>query len=147
MIANRIVECLLGNGEFRKAHEQNVFWQHHDGCKEWRFLQNTAQDNATVPNFLDPAEAKGRESIIVSAGDVMYVPEGTWHDVIALNERSLHLAVSVIYPTIAEFMTWDLNQDKRGIPSADVKPSSLCDDHAIENCRGICETSQVATDE
>lgn len=51
MIANRIAEYLLGNGEFRKAHEQNVFWQHHIGAElfgklfSWRELNHCLSFN------------------------------------------------------------------------------------------------------
>ena len=105
------------------------------GRKEWRFLKSATRDKATVADFRDPIDAKGRESTIVSAGDVLYVPKGTWHEVVALNEKALHLTVSVIYPTIGNFVRWSLDQDKVGVPSDDIKPCAFRDDRVIERCR------------
>lgn len=70
----------------------------------------------------------------------MYVPKGTWHNAIALNARSLHLTVSLVYPTVADFVTWHLQQDKAGIPSRDIRLMSGCVDHTIEDCRRFLAT-------
>ena len=106
-----------------------------DGRKQWRFLRNAEHNKATVSDFRDPIEADGSESTIVSAGDVMYVPKGTWHEVVALNEKSLHLTVSVVYPTVADFVRWRLDQDKVGVPSVDIKLGRRCNYPAMESCR------------
>lgn len=111
-----------------------------DGRKEWRFLGNGAGDKATVADLKPPAGGEQYESIIASAGDVMYIPKGTWHDVAALNERSLHLTVSVVYPTVAEYVTWCIHEKKMGISSQDIKPNNDCVDRTIAYCRHFGET-------
>lgn len=111
-----------------------------DGRKEWTFLKNPVSGKATVWDFRDPTAAEHRESIVASAGDVLYIPKGTWHNVISLNERSLHLTVSVVYPTIADFLMWCIDQEKLGIPQKDLKPDRQCIDRALQNCSHFLRT-------
>ncbi len=106
-----------------------------DGRKEWQFLKNAASGKATVADLRDPTDGRETDSVIVSAGDVLYIPKGTWHNVVALNERSLHLTVSIVFATIAEFLTWSIDQEKLGAPYADIKPHSHCVFDAIEACK------------
>ncbi len=127
-----------GFGMHNDDHDVLIFQL--DGRKEWRFLKNTASCKATVADFSDPSDGKQYESIVASAGDVLYVPKGTWHNVVALKERSLHLTVSIVYPTISEFLTWSIDQDKLGAPYVDIKPDSDCVERAIETCRDFLRT-------
>ncbi len=111
-----------------------------DGCKEWRFIRNPASDKATVMDLRDPMEGRDHESIVASAGDAFYIPKGTWHNVLSMNERSLHLTVSIVYPTIADFITWSIGQEKLGVPYADIKPNGQCIERTIRRCSDFLDT-------
>jgi ribosomal protein L16 Arg81 hydroxylase len=111
-----------------------------DGRKEWKFVRSAAYGKGTVADCPALSDDAQYESIIVSAGDVMYVPKGTWHDVVALNEQSLHLTVSVVYPTIAEFLTWCIAHEKAGIAAQDLKPDSQCIDRTLGQCQRFLGT-------
>ncbi len=47
---------------------------------------------------------------LLESGDVLYMPRGTWHDVRAVNEPSLHLTIGGINRTGAHFMDWLIRQ-------------------------------------
>lgn len=127
-----------GFGMHNDDHDVLIFQL--DGRKEWRFLKNAASGKATVADFRDPSDGKEYESIVVSAGDVLYVPKGTWHNVVALRERSLHLTVSIVYPTISDFLAWSIDQEKLGAPYVDMKPDSDCVERAIQTCQDFLRT-------
>jgi hypothetical protein len=54
---------------------------------------------------------------------------------VALNERSLHLTVSVVYPTVADFVAWGLEQDRFGVPFMDIRPTNADRKDVAESCR------------
>jgi hypothetical protein len=56
----------------------------------------------------------------------MFIPKGTWHDVISMDQRSLHLTVSLVYPTVADFVTWGMQQNRYGVPFADIRGDAAC---------------------
>jgi ribosomal protein L16 Arg81 hydroxylase len=120
--------------------DHDVIIMQLDGCKAWTFVKHGESGKATAADLAKPDESRPGDSIVVSAGDVLYIPRGTWHNVTSLNERSLHLTVSVVYPTIGEFLAWCVDQHKVGIPSTDIKSDHQCIDRAIESCRTFLST-------
>lgn len=110
-----------GFGAHNDDHDVIVLQLH--GRKRWRFFRTDGYaGKATVKHLRSVSDADHGDEIIVSAGDAMYVPKGTWHDVVALNEESLHLTISLVYPTLADFIVWGLSQDKFGLPYHDLRP-------------------------
>jgi ribosomal protein L16 Arg81 hydroxylase len=107
-----------------------------DGKKKWRFFKSGPGAGKATASDLDcPGERDCGEELTVSAGDVMYIPKGTWHDVVAMNERSLHLTIRLVYPTVADFVKWGLKRDRRGIPFADIRPAASDQSDLAGVCR------------
>lgn len=44
--------------------------------------------------------------IILESGDILYLPRGWWHDAIAFNEQTFHVAVGVHVPHFADYISW-----------------------------------------
>ncbi|MGN5478874.1 JmjC domain-containing protein [Cupriavidus basilensis] len=64
-------------------------------------------------------------------GDILFVPKGTWHDVVAIGEPSLHLTISIVYATVSDYARWLLDQHRYGLPFRDIRteqdaPDMLC---------------------
>lgn len=108
------------------------FGPHHDdhdviviqfcGRKYWHFFRTVASaERATVEHLHAPGDGDRGETMLLEEGDIMFVPKGTWHDVVALNEPSLHITVSIVYPTISDFFIWLLRHHQYGAPFRDIK--------------------------
>jgi hypothetical protein len=107
-----------------------------DGEKKWRFFKSEfGTEKATVNELRQPSDSDLGEELIVTAGDILFIPKGTWHDVVAINEKSLHLTISLVYPTVVDFINWGLLRDKFGIPYADIRPSKNNHANLREKCR------------
>jgi ribosomal protein L16 Arg81 hydroxylase len=81
----------------------DVFALHIAGRKGWRIYQRHFEAPINHPSFknLDRAfhdQHKGPVSQVVDmrAGDVLYMPRGFYHDAIALDRESMHLALAVV---------------------------------------------------
>lgn len=91
------------------------------GRKCWHFFRTaTSAEKATVQDLGAPTTHDRGHTILLEEGEVMFVPKGTWHDVVALDEPSLHVTVSIVYPTVADFIGWLLKQHKFGLPFRDI---------------------------
>ncbi|OLL30736.1 hypothetical protein BTH42_15515 [Burkholderia sp. SRS-W-2-2016] len=122
-----------GFGPHNDDHDVIILQLH--GRKKWQFFQKEGLvGKATVEHLSNVTKAERAEEIVVSAGDIMYIPKGMWHDVAALNEESLHLTVSLIYPTLADFVTWALSQNAYGPPFKDLRPGEPGREHALSVC-------------
>lgn len=104
--------------------DHDVIVMQIEGRKSWRFFGTKDKPNmATVDDLKQPREENVSEILILNEGDILFVPKGTWHDVVAINEPSLHLTISVVYPTVADYAQWLLNQHKYEFPYRDIKLS------------------------
>jgi ribosomal protein L16 Arg81 hydroxylase len=57
-----------------------------DGRKKWRFFTSgIGLGKATVSELKTPTESDLGDELIISAGDIMFIPKGMWHDVVAIN--------------------------------------------------------------
>ncbi|GAA2105182.1 hypothetical protein GCM10009759_42050 [Kitasatospora saccharophila] len=94
-------------------------WDDHDvvvvqmyGAKRWKLYGPTR----TAPTFRDvetPEEPEGDPvaDIVLTAGDVLYLPRGWWHAVTAdQGTASLHLTFGLVTNTGAELLTWVVDQ-------------------------------------
>ncbi|MEZ0602718.1 JmjC domain-containing protein [Paraburkholderia sp. IW21] len=116
--------------------DHDVIVMQIDGKKKWRFFRSgTIQEKATVNELKHPSESDRGDELIITAGDIMFIPKGTWHDVVAVNEKSLHLTISLVYPTVVDFVNWGLARDKFGIPYADFRPSKVEREGLSYKCR------------
>lgn len=93
-----------------------------EGRKNWRFFgAPTIASMATVEHLTTPTDEDVSEEITLDAGDVVFVPKGTWHDVISINEPSLHVTFSVVYPTLRNYMEWLLSRHPERALGQDVR--------------------------
>ncbi|GAA0439127.1 cupin domain-containing protein [Streptomyces luteireticuli] len=78
------------------------------GSKRWKIWEPTRED----PGWVDvdmPEEPEGDPlaDIVLSAGDLLYLPRGWWHEVAADAEASLHLTFGLTGPsTGADLLHW-----------------------------------------
>ncbi|MQS13042.1 cupin [Streptomyces kaniharaensis] len=94
-------------------------WDDHDvvvvqmyGAKRWRLYGPTRE----APTFRDvesPDTPEGEPvaDIVLTAGDVLYLPRGWWHAVAAdQGSESLHLTFGLVTNTGADLLTWVVDQ-------------------------------------
>lgn len=90
---------------------QDVFVLQLDGEKEWRLWERERvpnpisgfPDHTTVPSPELPAD----HTVLMEAGDLLYLPRGTWHWPRSLDDKpSLHLTLTVVMPKPVDIMQW-----------------------------------------
>ncbi|MEU4618319.1 JmjC domain-containing protein [Streptomyces umbrinus] len=92
----------------------DLHWDDHDviilqvfGQKAWGFYGSSRDwpmRKDVEPNEEPPPGPKN--TLLVSAGDVLYVPRGHWHRVHATKTPSLHLTIGVTRRTGYDFLSW-----------------------------------------
>jgi hypothetical protein len=93
-----------------------------EGKKRWNFFGSPSKEfKATVNDLKSPSELDITEKLILSEGDMLFIPKGTWHDVEAIGEPSLHLTISLVYPSIQNYLEWLLTQNKFDMPYRDIR--------------------------
>lgn len=105
------VNCYTG---FGALHGFDTHWDDHDvlavqvhGRKRWRVFGPTRP----YPQRRDvrrpePPDGEPVEDFVLTAGDVLHVPRGWWHDATALDEPSLHLTFGVTAATGVDLVGW-----------------------------------------
>lgn len=99
-----------GKGTFGKHWDtHDVFALQLVGRKRWQVFA------PSLPLPLSSQTSKGHQhecpatpvlDCELTAGDMLYVPRGWWHQVIPFDEPSLHLSVGVYAPTVMDYLTW-----------------------------------------
>ncbi|SCB25708.1 JmjC domain-containing protein [Cupriavidus alkaliphilus] len=92
------------------------------GQKHWQFFRTSPSlDKAKVDDLAAPGTAEKGDCVLMQEGDVLFVPKGTWHDVSALNAPSLHVTISIVFPTMSDFIRWLLTKHRYSIPFQDIR--------------------------
>lgn len=98
-----------------KAHfdTTDIFVIQCTGSKEWRVHSGyiDQMDLPLIETEWDASRYKPSgvfETVILEAGDVLYLPRGTMHDARCTDLESMHLTISVAPMTIAELIGLDL---------------------------------------
>ncbi|GAA0618311.1 hypothetical protein GCM10009422_12090 [Brevundimonas kwangchunensis] len=98
------VYCSFGGVQAFDTHFDlhHVFAVQVEGQKVWRLYQNRADAPMSLPDDSDEARrwfARTRgplmQEVIMSPGDVLYLPRGWYHDALATEGASLHVTFSV----------------------------------------------------
>ncbi|MEU0657905.1 cupin domain-containing protein [Streptomyces lavendulocolor] len=94
-------------------------WDDHDvvvvqlhGSKRWR-LWGVTREAPTFRDVESPEEPEGDPvaDLVLSPGDVLYLPRGWWHSVTAdQGTESLHLTFGMVTHTGADLMLWVVDQ-------------------------------------
>lgn len=117
-----------------------LHWDAHDvlvvqvaGHKSWTVYEPTRRYplfRDIEPNAYTPD--KVRLETLMQPGDMLYVPRGWWHDVVAVDEPSLHLTIGFASSTGADYLYWlvgqmlDYELMRRDIPNdADAQANML----------------------
>lgn len=88
----------------------DVFALHIEGTKVWRVYEGRADNAIDVEGYnygtFEPehhARAKGNllEEIEMTAGDVLYLPRGQYHEALASSDASLHLSFGIDNPRVS----------------------------------------------
>jgi ribosomal protein L16 Arg81 hydroxylase len=77
------------------------------GRKLWKIYPVTRQH----PTFRDMSASQEKPTVpiwegVLEAGDLLYIPRGQWHEVIGLNEPTLHLSIGLDCPTGLTLLGW-----------------------------------------
>lgn len=101
-----------------------LHWDDHDvvvvqvhGSKRWRLYGSTRE----APTFRDvetPEKPEGDPvaDIVLTPGDVLYLPRGWWHAVTAdQGTESLHLTFGLVSHTGADLLHWVVDQLRSGL--------------------------------
>lgn len=103
------------------THGFAVHWDDHDtiilqvsGHKKWDLYGPTrrAPLHDDIESNRQPAGPPA-ETLLLRPGDFLYVPRGSWHDVTAVGEPSLHLTFSLLESTGTDFLAWLVHEAKR----------------------------------
>lgn len=90
---------------------QDTFILQIEGEKEWRLWESERvanpisghPDPGIIPQPVVPAD----ETIVMTPGDVLYVPRGTWHWPRSTDSKpSLHLTVTIVMPRPLDIINW-----------------------------------------
>jgi len=115
---DNVLKALNGHGNANLYYSQKArraFDSHCDrhevfalqisGEKTWRIYKGRANAPIEHPQFrnIPPAEidrAKGPvdQEIVMTPGDVLYLPRGQYHDALATSDDSLHVSISILTP-------------------------------------------------
>lgn len=90
---------------------QDTFILQLEGEKEWRLWERGRVPNAIsgYPEWtsVPPPELPADETVLLTPGDVLYVPRGLWHWPRSLGDApSLHLTLTVVMPRPVDVMLW-----------------------------------------
>ena len=91
----------------------SVFVYHIAGTKKWHLYEGRMPNAAQLPGVVAadfPQEhhekVKGQvlEEVMMTPGDLLYIPHGQYHDAIATGGESLHISVSVRHLVAQDFL-------------------------------------------
>ena len=99
-----------GEGTFGKHWDtHDVFAVQLIGRKRWQLFAPTLPlplAHQTSERSEVPCPAVPVMDCVLETGDVLYVPRGWWHQVIPLQEGSLHFSVGTYAATVQDYLTW-----------------------------------------
>ncbi|HKE96242.1 MAG TPA: cupin domain-containing protein [Povalibacter sp.] len=99
-----------GDGTFgRHWDTHDVFAIQLIGRKRWQVFTPTLPlplSHQTSERSDQPCPAVPVIDCTLQVGDVLYVPRGWWHQVLPLEEGSLHFSVGVYAPTTQDYVSW-----------------------------------------
>jgi len=111
-----------GNGTFGKH------WDTHDvfvvqllGKKRWQVFAPTLPlplSHQTCAAFRGQCSRQPVLDVQLSAGDVLYLPRGWWHQAIPCNSGSFHLSIGAYPPTAIDYLQWVNQQCLAALPAA-----------------------------
>ncbi len=106
-----------------RANHETTFgkhWDTHDvfaiqliGKKRWRLFPPTLPlplSYQTSKKSQDAPPQIASAEYVLQQGDILYIPRGWWHEVVPLDEDSMHLSVGTYAPTLTDYVMWAMNK-------------------------------------
>ena len=91
-----------------------LHWDSHDvlivqieGTKHWTIYRPTRF--SPLDRDIEHASDEPTDvfvDLVLEPGDLLYIPRGWWHDVVAIDSPSLHLTIGMQWRTIADYLHW-----------------------------------------
>ncbi|WP_371396768.1 JmjC domain-containing protein [Fretibacter rubidus] len=130
---------------------QDVFILQLEGQKEWQLWNQNRVTNpiSGIPKSKSVPQAKlpADETVILTPGDVLYVPRGMWHWPRLLDDNpSLHLTVTLIMPRPVDVLDWlkvVMSEDETFRASL---PFSSYQDGAVERSASLNQAIRFLTE-
>lgn len=95
----------------------NAHWDDHDvfviqlqGSKRWRIFGRNEFSMHPADSAMGTPPAETVDDLVLSPGDVLFLPRGFWHDPVAEGGPSLHITGSVPCTTGTDLARWLLDQ-------------------------------------
>lgn len=92
-------------------------WDNHDvfviqiiGKKKWRIYGKTRESPLRYDNFQNDAPKNPIWENVISAGDIIYIPRGCWHDAIAVDGPTVHISVGIHKLKGYNYLKWFANE-------------------------------------
>ena len=90
---------------------QDTFILQLEGEKEWRLWESDRVPNPISgypdPKSITPPALPADETILMTPGDLLYVPRGTWHWPRSIDDKpSLHLTLTIVMPRPVDILLW-----------------------------------------
>lgn len=117
-LVNELCESVVVNAYFSPAASvpgldihydpQEIFIIQVAGRKRWEVWDKleTHPLKFEKPEEYPDLELGDLQTLNMQPGDVLYLPRGTWHRAVAIEEASLHLTVTIVPRNIVKFITW-----------------------------------------
>jgi ribosomal protein L16 Arg81 hydroxylase len=85
----------------------DIFVLQITGDKRWRWSTTVVGEaSPSLPSRAEDAPTAWDRDEVISGGDLIYLPRGTWHLVTGVNKPSLHLTISLRYPSLEDYLSW-----------------------------------------
>lgn len=89
--------------------DHDVFIFQLDGNKHWKVFEPT-RPSPSYKDVESPPEVDDGQSPYfdktLSPGQILYVPRGHWHNVLGMNETTMHLTLGITHPTASDILSW-----------------------------------------
>jgi ribosomal protein L16 Arg81 hydroxylase len=99
-----------GKGSFGKHWDtHDVFAVQLIGTKHWQLFEPSLPlplSHQTSAKFPHAPPAQPSYECTLTAGDVLYIPRGWWHQVTPTDMESLHLSIGTYPPTVLDYLMW-----------------------------------------
>ena len=106
-----VVAAAQGFGAHFDTHD--VYAVHVEGTKTWHIYEGRADDPIAHPMFKTLGrehheKAKGAKlmDVHMEPGDLLYLPRGQYHDALADEGGTMHIAFGITYPIGMDVMTF-----------------------------------------
>jgi len=113
----------------------NFFILQISGKKRWFIYPDTVESPLyfAKTHGIEPPQGEPLMEVVVSDGDVLYVPKGFWHYAVAEDEPSIHLTLALFSRTRIDFLAWVVGEVRELVECRRELPITLNDGARVKN--------------